>query len=122
MLATDHRLAGIPARATGRLDLQVVPAPGVDADELAAAGYADPLLGRLVALDLGHSPHSPVRTGSGAGVLSLVGFGSVAVADLVVARVSPADAPADRVVVALAAAVRAAGAGTCSAVIEGAAG
>ena len=48
------RLAGVPAGPSGRLDLEVVAAPGDDPDDLAAAGHADALLGRLVALDLRH--------------------------------------------------------------------
>src|SRR3954451_11875200 len=54
VLGPDDRFASVTARAAGRLDLEVVPGPGLDAHELTAAGYADALLGRLVALDLGH--------------------------------------------------------------------
>src|SRR4029079_18767480 len=49
-----QRLAGVAARPAGRLDLEVVPAPRLDADHLATAGGTDPLLRSLVALDLGH--------------------------------------------------------------------
>src|SRR4029079_12467452 len=38
----------------GRLDLEVMAAPRLDADHLATAGDTDPLLGCLMALDLGH--------------------------------------------------------------------
>src|SRR4051794_40744306 len=54
VLRPDHGLAGVAPRPTGRLDLEVMPTPCVDADDLAGAGHADPLLGCLVALDLGH--------------------------------------------------------------------
>src|SRR3954451_24547350 len=50
-----HGLAGIPPGPPGRLDLEVVATPGLDADDLAAAGHADPLLGGLVALHLRHA-------------------------------------------------------------------
>src|SRR3954452_22286810 len=74
MLGPDDRFAGVAAGPSGRLDLEVVAAPGVDADDLAAAGHADPLLGRLMALHLGHGAYSPDVTGSGAGVLSVLFF------------------------------------------------
>src|SRR6266480_2409549 len=50
-----ERLAGIASGPARRLDFEVVPAPGLHPDRLAAAGNADPLLGGLVALDLGHA-------------------------------------------------------------------
>src|SRR6478735_7391312 len=50
----DDGDAGVAPGPAGRLDLEVVPGPGLDALELAAAGHADALLGRFVALDLGH--------------------------------------------------------------------
>src|ERR1043165_6765450 len=54
MDAVHGRLAGVPARPTRRLDLEVVAAPGVDPNHGPRARGADPLLGRLVALHLGH--------------------------------------------------------------------
>ena len=47
-------LAGVAAGPPRRLDLEVVATPRLDPDDLAAAGDADALLGRLVALHLRH--------------------------------------------------------------------
>src|SRR4051794_3019547 len=54
VLGSDERLPGVASGSSRRLDLEMVAAPGVDPDDLAAARHADALLGRLVTLDLGH--------------------------------------------------------------------
>src|SRR6185295_10642012 len=60
VLDAHHALAGIAAGSAGRLDLEVVTAPGPDPVDLPTAGHAEALLGRLVALHLGHQrPYSP---------------------------------------------------------------
>src|SRR5688572_18516365 len=52
VLAADDGLARVAPRAPGRLELEVVPAPRLDPDHLAAAGDPDPLRRGFVALDL----------------------------------------------------------------------
>src|SRR3954470_7280839 len=48
------RLARVAPRAARRLDIEVVAAPRLDADELATAGRAEALRGSLVAFYLRH--------------------------------------------------------------------
>ena len=55
MLGAHDRLARVAAGAARGLDLEVVAAPRLDADELPAAGDADALLGPLVGLHLRHA-------------------------------------------------------------------
>src|SRR5262245_58975924 len=74
-----HRgLAGVAARPARRLDLEVVAAPGVDANHGPGARGADPLLGRLVALHLRHVVvQSPVAGAAGVAVAApFVGAGA----------------------------------------------
>ena len=52
--AAHECLAGVSPRPPGRLDLEMVAAPRLDADHLPGAGGPDSLLGRLVTLDLRH--------------------------------------------------------------------
>src|SRR5436190_11344545 len=79
MDAAEDGLAGVAASPAGRLDLEVVATPGVDAERLAAAGHADPLLGGLVALHLRHDRlYSPAATAGGSSATAFgVGTGSV---------------------------------------------
>ena len=71
MLGSHDRLARVAAGPARGLDLEMVAAPRLDADELPAAGDADALLGPLVGLHLRHDwPHSPT------GAASATGFGS----------------------------------------------
>src|SRR3954465_5730154 len=55
MLGTDDRLAGVPTGPARGLDLEVVAAPRLDADELPGPGDPDALLGPLVGLHLRHA-------------------------------------------------------------------
>src|SRR6266404_4066014 len=78
MHAAEDRLAGVAAGPARRLDLEVVAAPGVDAERLPAAGRADPLLGGLVALHLRHDRlYSPAGAAAGSSATAFgVGTGS----------------------------------------------
>ena len=116
----DQGLAGVPARPSRRLDLEVVAAPCLDPDELAGAGHADALLGRLVALHLRHGRltllSAPARAAGFGSLLVAAGAGAAVAAAAGVAAGFVFVAPSSVEALAGAASVALAGAGAAVAV------